>query len=203
MLNLAIQLIANHGYVGVFILMIVENVIPAIPSEIVLPFIGHEVASNQMNFYLALMSATVGSMIGTTVWFAVGWYLSADQLEKFLRKYGGYIAVSAKDFHKARNIFTHYEILAVFFGRMIPVVRGVISIPAGSVRMPFRTFLLYSFFGSLIWNGGLMYLGSAIFTDFTVLDVYIAPLTKILVYGCIALYGIHVIRFTRKANREN
>jgi membrane protein DedA with SNARE-associated domain len=201
MLNLAIQFIANHGYFGVFILMIIENIIPAIPSEIVLPFIGHEVASNQMNFYVALISATAGSMLGTSVWFAVGWYLSADQLEKFLRKYGGYIAVSARDFHKARNVFTHYEVPAVFFGRMIPVIRGVISIPAGSIRMPFKTFFLYSLLGSLIWNGGLMYLGSAIFTDFTALDVYIAPLTKLLVYSFIALYGIHIIRFNRKARR--
>jgi membrane protein DedA with SNARE-associated domain len=202
MLNLAMQFIEANGYLGVFLLMVIENIIPAIPSEIVLPFIGHAVASNEMNFWGALLVATAGSMFGTSVWFAVGWYLSADQLERFIRKYGGYIAISAKDFHKARVFFTHYEIPAVFFGRMIPVVRGVISIPAGSVRMPFRSFLFYSLLGSLIWNGGLMYLGSAIFTDFTAADHYFKPITKFLVYGFLALYAIHVIQFTRKSNRN-
>ena len=202
MLTIAMNFINAHGYFGVFMLMFIENIIPAIPSEIVLPFIGHAVASSEMNFFIALICATAGSMLGTMVWFAVGWYLSADQLEKFLRKYGGYVAISAKDFHKARNFFTRYEIPAVFFGRMLPIIRGVISIPAGSVRMPLRTFLFYSILGSLIWNGGLMYLGSAIFTDFTVADEYLKPITKIMIYGFIALYGLHVIRFAYKSNRR-
>ena len=195
MLNFAIQFISAHGYLGVFILTLVENVVPAIPSEIVLPFIGHAVASNQMNFYLALLCATAGSMIGTIVWYMVGWHLSADQLEKFLQKYGGYVAITSRDFHKAREFFTRYEIPAVFFGRMIPVIRGVISLPAGSVRMPFQTFFWYSLAGSLIWNAGLMYVGAWIFTDFTALDTYLKPLTKILVALAIAAYFFQIIRF--------
>jgi membrane protein DedA with SNARE-associated domain len=186
MMNFATQFITDFGYVGVFLLMVFEQVIPAIPSEIVLPFIGHAVASNDMNFFVTLCVATAGSVVGTSFWFLIGWHLPADKLEKFLRKYGVYAAISVKDFHKARMFFTHYEVPAVFFGRMIPVIRGVISIPAGSVRMGLKPFFFYTTLGSLVWNGGLMYLGSAIFTDFTAAEVYLKPVTTILVYSFVA-----------------
>lgn len=203
MVSWAIEFITSHSYFAVFALMVLENIIPFIPSEIVLPLIGHIVAENEMNFVLALLAATAGSMLGTSVWFAIGWHMSADQLEKFLKKYGGYIAITSKDFHKARNFFTRYEIPAVFFGRMIPAIRGVVSIPAGSVHMPVRKFLLYSFLGSLIWNAALMFIGFKIFKDFTIVDSYMKPITHAIIILILGTYLLQVARFLWHKRTEN
>ena len=137
-----IAYIASHGYFGVIVLMFAENVFPPIPSEVILPFVGQSIAQGNLNFALALLAATTGSVLGTFLWFLLAWFVPATLLEKFLERYGGYVAVSKQDFHKATLYFEKYEILAVFFGRMIPAVRSMISIPAGCVRMNMKIFLL-------------------------------------------------------------
>lgn len=195
MLDWATEFITTHGYLGIFCLMVLENVLPAIPSEIVLPLVGHIVVVSHLNFLVALLVATFGSMVGTVMWYVIGWYLSADQLEKFLKKYGVYFAITAKDFHKARRFFEKYEIPAVFFGRMIPGIRTIISLPAGSVHMPFHIFFAYSIAGSLVWNAGLMFLGAAVFTDLTLVDAYIRPVTHIIIALLAGTYILQVIRF--------
>ena len=151
-----ITFITTYSYAGVFLLMVAENIFPPIPSEVVLPFIGHAVAEGEMNFGLALLAATLGSILGTCVWFLIGWLVPVERLARFLRLYGGYIAITERDFLKATSLFSKFKVPVVFFGRMVPGVRSVISIPAGSVHMNPRTFILYSLAGSAIWNATLM-----------------------------------------------
>ena len=190
-----ITFITNYSYGGVFFLMVAENVFPPIPSEVVLPFIGRAVADGEMNFLLALLAATVGSLIGTSIWFLVGMFVPAIKLEKFLQNYGGYIAISARDFHKATEFFTKYQIPAVFFGRMIPGVRSVISIPAGSVQMKLKTFIVYSAIGSVIWNTALISVGYFLLNDFSVVAEYMNPITNGIFGLFIAIYFFQVVRF--------
>lgn len=187
--------IATHGYLGVIVLMFAENVFPPIPSEVILPFIGQSVAQGDMSFTLALAAATFGALLGTFVWFLVGWYAPAEKLEKFLRRYGGYVAISHRDFHKATKFFEKYEIQAVFFGRMIPAVRSVISIPAGCVRMSLRKFILYSALGSIIWNTALVSTGYFLLNDFVVVEKYMNPIADFIIYLFILLYVLQVLRF--------
>lgn len=190
-----ISFIANHGYVGVLVLMFAENIFPPIPSEVILPFIGQSVAQGNLNFTLALLTATIGALLGTLFWFLLGWFAPAEKLEKFLRKYGGYVAISHRDFHKATKFFEKYEIPAVFFGRMIPAVRSVISIPAGCVRMSIKKFLIYSALGSLLWNTILITLGYFLLNDFAVVEKYVNPVADGIIYTFIGLYILQVVRF--------
>lgn len=195
MTEAVINFITQHGYLGVFILMFAENVFPPIPSEVVLPFIGHSVAKGELSFFLALLTASAGSFLGTLFWFTIGWFAPATKLEKFFRKYGGYVAISGKDFHKATSFFVKYEIPAVFFGRMIPGVRSVISIPAGSVRMNFKKYFFYSMCGLFIWNTALMTIGFFILNDYSVVETYMKPIGDAIIYLFIGVYLIQVIRF--------
>jgi membrane protein DedA with SNARE-associated domain len=195
MAEAVINFISAHGYFGVFVLMIAENIFPPIPSEVVLPFVGHSVAKGELSFFLALLVASLGSFLGTLFWFALGWFAPAAKLEKFFRKYGGYVAISGKDFHKATDYFVKYEIPAVFFGRMIPGVRSVISIPAGSVRMNFKKFVVYSLAGLFIWNTALISIGYFALSDYTVVEKYMQPIGDAIIYLFIAVYLIQVIRF--------
>ncbi|MBY0537793.1 DedA family protein [Patescibacteria group bacterium] len=195
MTEMVINFITQNGYWGVFVLMVAENLFPPIPSEVILPFVGHSVAKGELNFFLALLTASVGAFIGTFFWFAVGWLAPAVKLEKFFRKYGGYVAISGKDFHKATSFFVKFEVPAVFFGRMIPGVRSVISIPAGSVRMNFKKFLLYSLAGLLIWNTLLISIGYFALSDYEIVDTYMKPVGDAIIYLFILVYVIQVIRF--------
>jgi membrane protein DedA with SNARE-associated domain len=195
MAEAVINFISQHGYWGAFLLMFAENVFPPIPSEVVLPFIGHSVAKGEMNFTLALLVASIGSFLGTLFWFALGWFAPAAKLEKFFRKYGGYVAISGKDFHKATGFFVKYEVPAVFFGRMIPGVRSVISIPAGSVRMSFKKFVFYSLGGLIIWNTMLMSFGYFALNDYTVVEKYMQPIGDAIIYLFILVYVVQVVRF--------
>lgn len=197
-----ISYIATHGYLGVLVLMFAENIFPPIPSEVILPFIGKSVAQGDLNFTLALITATLGALLGTFFWFLVGWFVPALKLEKFLRKYGGYIAISHRDFHKATRFFEKYEIPAVFFSRMIPAVRSVISIPAGCVRMNVRTFLMYSFMGTLIWNTALILVGFFLLGDYTVVEKYMNPIADGIIYLFIALYVVQVVRFLYQRSND-
>ncbi|MES2966546.1 MAG: DedA family protein [Patescibacteria group bacterium] len=195
MAEAVINFISQNGYWGVFILMVAENIFPPIPSEVVLPFVGHSVAKGELNFVLALITASIGSFLGTLFWFALGWFAPAAKLEKFFRKYGGYVAISGKDFHKATDYFVKYEIPAVFFGRMIPGVRSVISIPAGSVRMNFKKFVAYSLAGLIIWNTALMSIGYFALSDYSIVETYMKPIGDAIIYLFIAVYVIQVVRF--------
>ncbi len=195
MAEAVINFISQNGYWGVFILMVAENIFPPIPSEVVLPFVGHSVAKGELNFVLALITASIGSFLGTLFWFALGWFAPAAKLEKFFRKYGGYVAISGKDFHKATDYFVKYEIPAVFFGRMIPGVRSVISIPAGSVRMNLKKFVAYSLAGLVIWNTALMSIGYFALSDYSIVETYMKPIGDAIIYLFIAVYVIQVVRF--------
>lgn len=195
MADTILAFITAHGYLGVFLLMVLENIFPPIPSEIILPFVGQSVALGHMNFFVALLSATLGSLLGTSFWFLLGWLLPTETLEHLIARYGVYVAIGRKDFHKAASFFTYYEIPAVFFGRLIPAVRSVISIPAGSVRMRPVLFFLYSGIGTLLWNTVLMIIGYVVLDDITVVEHYMNPVANVIVGLFVALYVFQIIRF--------
>lgn len=190
-----LSFISGQGYVAIVILMIAENIFPPIPSEVILPFIGHLVATGELSFIPAIVAATLGALIGTSFWFAIGWLVPTPTLERFFARYGGYVAIDIKDFQAAVRFFTRFQVLAVLFGRMIPAVRSVISIPAGCVRMRPATFFLFSLIGTLIWNTLLITIGFLILDDFTIVDAYMSPIADIIIYVFIAVYLLQVLRF--------
>lgn len=197
-----LNFITTNGYLGVFILMVAENLFPPIPSEVILPFIGHLAASGELALLPALAVSTLGALLGTTLWFLVGWLVPVPVLERFFRRYGGYVAIDVKDFRKATKWFTRYELPAVFFGRMVPAVRSIISIPAGCVRMRPSVFLLLSFLGALIWNTVLISLGFVFLDDYELVATYMNPVADLIIYLFIGIYLLQVCRFVWRRVRH-
>lgn len=189
------NLIADGGYGGVFALMVLENVFPPIPSEIVLPFIGLSIASGALSPLPALAAATAGSVVGTTFWYLIGRFVSVERLSAFFSHYGAYVAISLEDFVRATTFFKRYQVPAVLGGRLIPTVRSVISIPAGSVKMSFGLFLVLSVIGSAVWNSLLMYGGYLLHQDFAAVEKYIDPVANGVVAFIVFLYIAQVVRF--------
>jgi membrane protein DedA with SNARE-associated domain len=146
------DLIDSIGLIGVAALVALENIFPPIPSEVILLLAGYNVELGRFGFVGAVLAATVGSVVGAYFLYGIGRLLSEERLESFLAGVGKYVGLKKKDVHKGFEWFERHEDPVVFFGRLIPVVRSVVSIPAGAEKMPLVKFTALTAIGSLIWN---------------------------------------------------
>ncbi len=153
------QLILQLGYPGVGAVMLIENVFPPVPSEVVMPFAGFLVGRGELSFVGILVAGTLGSVLGALVLYYIGMWVGDGVVRGFLRRYGKWIMTSEADYNRALRFFERYGSAVVFFGRLIPLVRSIISIPAGANHMPLPRFLLFTTLGSAIWSGILAYAG--------------------------------------------
>lgn len=197
-----LSFITQVGYPAVLALMFLENIFPPIPSEIILPFVGYAVAQGNLNFTLALLVATAGSLLGTTAWYFVGRLVPISRLESFFLRYGGYIAIELRDFQMVMRFFQKYKMPVVLFGRLLPGIRSGISIPAGCVQMPIHSFLALSALGTLLWNTALMLAGYVVLGNFASVSQYLNPVADGIIYGLIILYLLQVVRFTVRRWRQ-
>lgn len=150
----------QFGYFGVFLLILLENVFPPIPSEVILTFGGFMVTqSDKLNFVGMLLASTLGAVTGALILYYLGHLLGLKRLEKVVERYGWLLRLTKEDLYKADSWFRKYGGIAVFLCRFVPLVRSLISIPAGINRMNIVTFTLYTTIGTVIWNAVLIYLG--------------------------------------------
>ncbi len=182
-ISLVLPIIQAIGYLGVFILMTAESTLLPVPSEAVLPFAGYLVAQGQMNLWIALASATIGTIAGAAISYAIGKYLGRAVVEK----YGKYILVSEHDLDIAKQWFDKHGDKTIFICRFIPVVRHVISIPAGTAKMHFKKFLLYTAIGGLMWNAILIYVGIMLQNHWDAIIQYSTIIDIIAIIGIIAV----------------
>lgn len=179
----------QFGYFGVFLLILLENVFPPIPSEVILTLGGFMTTTTSMTKVGVILAATAGSVIGAAILYGIGLLLDVERLEKIVNKYGKFLRLTIKDIHKADAWFDKYGVWAVFFGRLIPLVRSLISIPAGMSNMKFWLFLLFTTLGTLIWNTILVSVGSAVGENWEDIVGYMDIYSNI-VYVLIAIVGI-------------
>lgn len=152
MIDWATSVIDSIGLIGVAFLVALENVFPPIPSELILLLTGFNVSESRFDFVSGVIAATVGSVVGAYFLYAIGRLLDDERMEKFLAGIGRFVGLKKSDVHKGFVWFERYGNYVVLFGRMIPVVRSVVSIPAGGDRMPLLKFTLLTAAGSLVWN---------------------------------------------------
>lgn len=156
------EVLNSFGYLGVAILITVENVFPPIPSEVILTFGGFMTTYTKMNIIGVVLSATVGSVIGAIILYQVGNLVSKERLEKLLEgRVGRILHFKSEDVGKAINWFDSQGNYTVLLCRCIPIVRSLISIPAGMAKMELPKFLLLTTLGSTLWNLVLVSLGAA------------------------------------------
>lgn len=155
----AVDVIEQLGYWGLFLILVLENVFPPIPSEAVLPLAGFLTGQGEMNYFLAVLVSTAGAVAGALVLYAFGWWFGEERIRWLIRKFGRWFAVTEADYDTAGTWFDKRGNLAVFLCRMIPIVRSIVSIPAGVRKMPLVPFVFYSAAGSAIWNSILIGLG--------------------------------------------
>ncbi len=142
---------SSFAYFVIAFAMFLENIIPPIPSEIIMPLGGYFVYQGSLNFYVLVLFGTVGTLLGSFPWYFLGKSLNEQKISKFLDRKGKFLGISSNDLSKSRLWFDKYGTLLVFWGRLIPGIRTLISVPAGIELMPMGTFFIWTSLGTLIW----------------------------------------------------
>ena len=208
--ELILSIMNQFGYIGVLLLIAIENVFPPIPSEVILLFGGFMTTYTELNVIGMILFSTLGSLIGAIVLYYVGKILNKERLKKIVSgKVGKILRLKNEDIEKADHWFDTKGNKTVFFCRFIPIVRSLISIPAGMSEMPMLKFLIYTTFGSLIWNTVLVVIGNRVGENWTsildILDKYshiVLVLLIIIAIVCIYLFYSKKLKKNKKENEK-
>ena len=188
------SLLASMGSLGVAALMLLENVFPPIPSEVIMPFAGYLAASGDLPFVSVVIAGTIGSVAGAFLWYWIGTLASEARLRRLIARHGRWLTISEQDLDRSLTWFRRNGGKAVFLGRMVPGVRTLISVPAGMTGMPLLPFLLYTGLGSLLWTAALTISGSLLEAQFAKVEMWINPVTNVLLGGLLVLYVWRLLR---------
>lgn len=201
MQEIILSIMNAYGYLGVFLLIMIENVFPPIPSEVILLFGGFMTTYSKLSIVGMIVASTLGSLFGAIILYYIGKIFNKDRLKKIISgKLGKILRLKASDIDKADSWFDNKGNKTVFFCRFVPLIRSLISIPAGMSEMPILKFIIYTVVGSLIWNAVLIIVGSIVGENWTsilnILDTY-SHVVVILV-AIIFIVGIYIFYKKRK-----
>lgn len=201
MQEIILSIMNVYGYLGVFLLIMIENVFPPIPSEVILLFGGFMTTYSKLSMVGMIVASTLGSLFGAIVLYYVGKIFNKDRLKKIISgKLGKILRLKASDIDKADNWFDNKGNKTVFFCRFVPLIRSLISIPAGMSEMPILKFIIYTVVGSLIWNAVLIIVGSIVGENWTsilnILDTY--SHVVVILLAIIFIVGIYIFYKKRK-----
>ena len=153
--------------------MFLENIIPPIPSEIIMPLGGFLVYQQKLNFSILVFWGLLGTILGSLPWYYLGRLVNEKRLSNFLDQKGKYLGISSDDLAKSKRWFDRYGVPLIFWGRLVPGIRTLISVPAGVELMPLRKFLIWTTFGSFIWVTFLTYAGYIFGENFAIIEIYL------------------------------
>ena len=194
MLELAVNIIEQIGLTGAALLIAIEVVILPIPSELILLLSGFNVSIGNFGFVAALIATTIGSLIGALFLYGVGFIFTEERLEQIVSKYGKYVGFKVKDLQKTASWFEKHGAQLVFFGRLIPLIRSLVSIPAGLTKMKLSKFILFTVLGSGIWNSIWISLGFLLGDQWTKAEKYTKYIDLLVNIGI----GIFIVFFLYK-----
>ena len=163
----------NIAYLIICFAMFLENLIPPIPSEIIMPLGGFFVYQGDLNFYVLVFFGLLGTVLGALPWYYLGRFLNEKKLANFVESKGKFLGINSKDFNKSKLWFDKYGVSLVFWGRLIPGIRTLISVPAGIELMPLKKFLVWTTLGSLIWVILLSLSGYVFGENYRIIETYL------------------------------
>ena len=200
-----ISIMNQFGYFGIFFLIFIENIFPPIPSEVVLLFGGFMTTYSKLNLVGMIIFSTLGSTVGAIVLYFIGKILNKERLKRIVSgKIGKVLRLKASDIDKADRWFDTKGNKTVFFCRFIPVVRSLISIPAGMSEMAMGKFLLYTITGSLIWNTVLLFVGSKVGENWKRIETIMSQYSHIiLILLIIGFLGFVIYHFSKKKKAKS
>ena len=202
MTEIILNLVQSWGYVGIFILMFLENVFPPIPSEVIMGLGGVMVAKGRFDYWTLVAVAVAGTTLGNWVWYAVGRWVGYERLKPLVDRYGRWLTLDWDEVEKLHHWFVRYGSGIVFVCRFLPIARTMVSLPAGMVRMNQVKFLLWTAAGSTIWIAALAGAGSWFGKQFAEVDRFIGPLALLAIGSLVLLYIYRVVTWKPKARGD-
>ncbi len=199
----AVETNSTMAYFTISLAMFLENIIPPIPSEVIMPLGGFFVSQQKLNFYILVFWGLFGTILGSLPWYYLGRLVNEKRLSNFLDKRGKYLGVTSKDLAKSKIWFDKYGVSLVFWGRLIPGIRTLISVPAGMELMPLKQFLIWTTFGSLIWVLLLTFAGFMFGENYPLIETYLDQIKFIIKPILIVLFIYFLIKFFMRVNKKN
>lgn len=199
-----IQLIQTTNYFGIFILMALESALIPIPSEITMPFSGFLAAQGVLNIWLVIIVGAIANLVGSIAAYYLGYALEETVLLKLIKKYGKFVLLDEKEYHRAAKWFDKYGDKIVFISRLLPAVRTVISLPAGMFEMNFKKFVIYTTVGCFVWSAILTYIGFVLGENWKSLEGYFRKFEIVvlvfLVFGVLWYidHKLHLVKRLKK-----
>jgi membrane protein DedA with SNARE-associated domain len=190
-----IRLIEQSGYLGVGFLMFLETIFPPIPSEVIMPVAGVAAAKGQLNLAGVIAAGTTGAMLGNVVWYLAARALGIIRLKPLIDRFGRWITMDWNEVQRAEGWFRQNGTFFVFLGRMLPTVRSLVSVPAGLLKMRFKTFFIASTIGTAGWTSALAYAGFKLREQFTEVDQWLGPVSNAILVTLVLGYLWRLVRY--------
>ncbi len=194
MVQWTLDLMNNLGYLGIVLLMVLENLFPPLPSELILPAAGFAAARGELNLVGVVLSGALGSVLGTLPLYYIGRAVGEERLVAWADRYGKWLTLRGKEIKQADDWFDRHGPRAVLFGRMIPGIRSLLSLPAGMSEMALPKFLLYSAIGSALWAALLSSAGYLLGDHYEQVGQYVGPIGTVLLTLLVVYVVIWVLR---------
>ena len=194
------------GYLSILVAMFLENLFPPIPSELIMPLGGFYVQQGQLHFLPVVLAGLIGTVLGAFPWYGIGRLINEEKVENWLENNGRWIGISPNDLSRSRIWFNRFGSSLVFWGRLVPGIRTLISVPAGIELMPLIPFIIWTTAGSLIWTLLLTFAGLFLGESYSNVEVWIEPFSKVIkvfiVFAAISALIWLIIRSINK-NKSN
>ena len=198
----AVQANPLAGYGAIFAAMFLENLFPPIPSELIMPLGGFYVQQGKLALIPVVLAGLLGTVLGALPWYGIGRLVNEERIEDWLSRHGRWIGISPQELRRSRTWFNRHGTALVFWGRLVPGIRTLISVPAGIEMMPMAPFFLWTTAGSLIWTLLLTLAGLLLGESYTRVEIWIEPVAKVikvlLVLGALSFFAWLGLRIWKK-----
>jgi len=197
------SVISTMGYPGLVLVMFLENVFPPIPSEVVLPLAGNLTNAGRFTMFGVIFWGMVGALLGALVFYYLGKWFSEDRLRRLIDKYGKWALLDVEDFDRAIEFFNKHGQFTIFFGRMVPIVRSLISIPAGLAEMNLPVFCFYTVLGTSLWNAVLAIAGRILGKEWPKVVEWVGTYQDVVLVMGLAAVAVFVFTRVRRLINKN
>lgn len=199
-----VRLIEQSGYLGIAFLMFLETVFPPIPSEVIMPIAGVAAGQGRLQLSLVIASGTIGAMLGNIFWYLAARALGVVRLRPMIARYGRWLTIDWNDVERAEHWFRRFGTFFVFLGRLLPTIRSLVSVPAGLLRMRFRSFFLASTVGTAAWTAVLAGAGYQLQQNVSEVAGLIGPASNAILVVLTLGYIWRLLRYrVSQGNRES
>jgi len=202
-ISLAVEKNSTIAYLTICLAMFLENIIPPIPSEIIMPLGGFFVYQQKLNFFILVFWGLLGTILGSLPWYFLGRLVNEKRLSNFLDRKGKYLGISSNDLNKSKKWFDKYGVSLIFWGRLVPGIRTLISVPAGIEFMPLGKFLIWTSLGSLIWVALLTYAGYVFGENYLIIEDYLDQIKYFVKPILILIFLYFLIKLIIRISKRN